>query len=434
MNGRTVVVGMGIAGLLSAWHHLDGHSVTLIEERELPFARNRRISLSSKFLNHIMQHLTNYSLHGYIIVAPNIHKGSYNYSLKLDPAKAAAIKKLSVKEGWEIPKVSQIDKDFFSKVIRNNGIIPIREVQIYLFEKIQEKIADKNELETTRRYQLTMYAFEKITELLNDREVTVAWKNILQAKYNDQGIKLNSATFNFNLPKCRQRKHYEKLFEQFLAKTTASRLQIYNHQPDHARASRIDLFIAQLNSECENLLSKHLDRPLTIIKPAKILSIDHASGQIRVSTQKTAVHFDNIIIAEGARREVSSMLLATQDKKLPVSALPFPVSKKSHFGIIRISTIGLDAATQASLNIRSIIAPLVNKSSHLKHKDISELRAFGWSKYGLPISYIQYIRDDSQFYFTCEIPDYFSTLAEPEFENIMKQWAVKILCLEHANL
>lgn len=134
IGNSTSVVGMGPAGLLSAYHQLQlGHRVTIIEGRADPFTRNRRTGLSPSFLRHITQKLSNFDANGYKLRYPDTRKqGDYAFKMvlnhKLKPVAAA-------------PAISSTDQDIVELIIKEHGIISIQAVQKYLLQKIQDLVA-----------------------------------------------------------------------------------------------------------------------------------------------------------------------------------------------------------------------------------------------------------------------------------------------------
>ena len=127
---KVVVIGMGPAGLLAAYHQLKlGQQVTIIEQREEPFTRYGRAALSRDFLNHVMRHLSNYSLNGYSLKMPELHTGAYEINLVQKQTSPQA----------PMLAVSAADQDFLELVISNHRALSVQQVQNYLLQKIENK-------------------------------------------------------------------------------------------------------------------------------------------------------------------------------------------------------------------------------------------------------------------------------------------------------
>jgi 2-polyprenyl-6-methoxyphenol hydroxylase-like FAD-dependent oxidoreductase len=126
---NTLIIGMGPAGLLAAFHHLAlGHQVTIIEARHDPFTREQPILVPREFLSHIIQHLSHYAANGYTISFRHEHSGKYSFYLQHNPRSNDAV---------QVPEINEIDIAFINKVAQYERILPIHVIQEYLMAKIQ---------------------------------------------------------------------------------------------------------------------------------------------------------------------------------------------------------------------------------------------------------------------------------------------------------
>jgi len=172
----TVIIGMGPAGLMSAYHQLNlGHKVIIIEEREDPLSRNNRFLPSRQFLNHILNLFTNHGLNGYEFRFSEIHKGAYQIYLKKTRSK--------IKSDKELAPITKEDQFFLDQVIRHHGTISIKELQQYLLIKLKTK-AKPNQLELIKSAVIVDININDGTITFKNSPRIVSFQNLIIADGN----------------------------------------------------------------------------------------------------------------------------------------------------------------------------------------------------------------------------------------------------------
>ena len=170
-----------------------------------------------------------------------------------------------------------------------------------------------------------------------------------------------------------------------------------------------------------------------IIKATSVVGIDSANGALLLS-EGAPLPFDNLIIAEGAARTLSSKLFAAHGQDLKEISLPLLHVGQKTYGIISIALKNVTAETIEAIRQRPIISPFIHNSSHLKLGHLQFLKALGWNQDILPIIYIQYVTDKQQFYFSCETPEAWSKMQFKLLSDTLQRFAKAVIKIEYPYL
>lgn len=206
---RTLIVGMGPAGLVSAYYQmLLGHKVTLIDKRLNPFERDRTITLHSSLLELMMTDFSNLEALGYHIKYHDMyHKGDFGVDIVKNGK--------SLKDLDHLDGLSPIDLKFFKLIIKQQRTVAINEIQEYFLSKIQEKAFQLSIATDPKDKILEVITGESVIDIDTDKQKSAA---ILQAI---DGTKTTFEFDNIIVAEGSKRSVTKMLFEKIRGKMVA---------------------------------------------------------------------------------------------------------------------------------------------------------------------------------------------------------------------
>lgn len=153
------------------------------------------------------------------------------------------------------------------------------------------------------------------------------------------------------------------------------------------------------------------------IKTSSAVTLDKSMRKLiyRDSAGLTEIQFDNLILAEGSKRVLTSLLINTESKSLPV-----PRADANNYIAAKVKLLNITPEIQQTLSSRPLIAPVYLETSKIKTADLARLQAAGWDQDYLPITYIQYLPEQQSFYITSECPNTWSAENQQLILNLLQ--------------
>ncbi len=117
------------------------------------------------------------------------------------------------------------------------------------------------------------------------------------------------------------------------------------------------------------------------------------------------IEFDNLLIAEGAKRNLTNKLFGTDNVKSVTSVDSNPCAHAVGFVEVDLSDQRNSDLFNNFYSTKPVCTPFLPLSINLRRKDIQLFTKYGWDyKSDLPNFYIRIEPDRQRFYFACEIP------------------------------
>ncbi len=429
---QTIIIGLGPSGLETAHYLLDKMQILyLVDINSNPFYREQQLALDANYIWNLF-----YS------ISPLYDTNQVRIKLTgAEPNMQFVIDGLDT----DIQKQHPVDFNFFQDLIASNGIVSVKDLQNYLFTKLQEKISFMRDnfaaasnlhwhkkltaisAPATPIYLLT-FLFElreKLTQhnlyVSGDPKFAPIAAELEKLPLLNQLVFQADPVINYQLFGVKKAELRKQLLAMS-AKISASMEQMSDKHQEIFALTIEDCFVEFTN---------YLDYALNVFLEATVENIDALTGTATITQNGKALELNpNFIIdAEGTKRTTLNQISNLNFQTIP---LPTPRPEQLGFGSVWLH---LKRKNLLTAEDNPLIAPLLPESSKLTRADLSTLQTVGWTQNYLPLLYIQYFAQTNQFFIVGEMPNQFLDLKESkeQISNI-REFLIKVLTLEYPQL
>lgn len=397
-HNKAAIVGMGPAGLLSAYYlFMQGYHITIFEKRT-EYSRDQRIVVSQNLCLALL------------IQSRLLAKGVAIREVPpaLDNGISFLLDNTHLLQPDEHP-----DDAFFQHLIDENFVIEIKVVQIYLQKKLHALID-----ETKKSLNSDKPAKEKWRGL--NPYIRINFLYQIALSFQEQDIEVDDITQALRHFLTYLNINYIKPLEQSLAEFEDN--VIDNFFVHYFKYPFYELTTCALSHFVN---AHHLD----IQKGVTIDDVDQFVFHWTDSQQATHTEeFEAIILAEGFTREIFAMINDTlvEEEKIPTVKLP-KHRHALHGAILCQVDFGKTPITQD----RKLITSVIHNSSRMNRGHIEQLRTQQWSQDYCPVTYLQAVESKNIIYLTGEVPLAFQNLDKEKQTQAQLQWARTILNIEY---